>query len=315
MILPELMYKKAKSIEDAILMFQKYNKKCFYLAGGTDLVPQLKLRLHKPTALIDLKDIVDLKGINIHKGFLSVGANMTLFELKNNPVVKEYFPALFESLDATSCETLQMRGAIGGNILQNTRCLFYNKSLEWRKAKGFCLKMGGEKCNAVPNSRTCFANYCSDNVPPLLTLSAEVILNGVDGERKMNLEEIFSGDSRTPFRILPGEILTRILIPLRKTKGAYEKNRVRDSIDYPLVNTAISVEDGRGKLSIGAVGPIPYIYNMENMGAHTLEELADCVYSDSKPVANSTLSASYRKSMSRVLVKRIIAKVFKEVES
>jgi 4-hydroxybenzoyl-CoA reductase subunit beta len=315
MILPKLAYKRAKSLEEAIHLFQKYDEKAFYLAGGTDMVPQLKLRLHKPTALIDLKNIGDLKGTDVHEGWLSIGANTTLFALKNDPVVREYFPALSESLDATSCETLQMRGTIGGNILQNTRCLFYNKSLEWRKAKGFCLKLGGETCNVAPNSRACFANYCSDNVPSLLTLSAEVTFNGIGGKRRMSLAEIFSGDSRTPFRITPDEILTRILIPLRKTKGAYEKIRVRDSIDYPLVNAAISVEDGRGKLSIGAVGPVPFVYNLKNMKENTVEEITDRVYSDSKPVANTTLPASYRKRMSRVLAKRVVAKVLQEGRS
>ena len=315
MILPKFAYKKAKSIQEAIRLFQKYDEKAFYLAGGTDMVPQLKLRLHEPAALIDLKDIGELKGIAVHEGSLSVGANVTLFELKNNSVVKEYFPALYESLDATSCETLQMRGTVGGNILQNTRCLFYNKSLEWRTAKGFCFKMGGETCNVVPGARACFASYCSDNAPSLLSLSAEVILNGPGGERRTDLAKIFSGESRTPFRITSGEILTRILIPLRKTRGAYEKIRVRDSIDYPLVNAAISVEDGRGKLSIGAVGPVPSVYTLENMNEDTVEKLIGHVYSDSKPVSNTTLPAGYRKRMSRVLAKRVVTKVLKEARS
>jgi 4-hydroxybenzoyl-CoA reductase subunit beta len=314
MILPKLAYKKAKDLEDAIHLFQKYDKNSLYLAGGTDLIPQLKLRLHTPMALIDLKGVADLKGIDVQESWLSIGANTTLFDLKNDPVVKEYFPALFQSLDATSCETLQMRGTIGGNILQNTRCLFYNKSLEWRKAKGFCFKMGGETCNAVPGTRACFAYYCSDNVPPLFTLSAEIILSGVGGERKINLSEIFSRDSKKPFRIMPGEILTRILIPLKKSKGAFEKIRVRGSIDYPLVNAAVSVKNGKGKVSIGGVGPVPFVYNLDNLDTHAMEELADRVYSDSRPVANTTLSASYRKRMSKVLAKRIVANVLQEVQ-
>jgi 4-hydroxybenzoyl-CoA reductase subunit beta len=312
MILPKFMYKKAKNLEDATHLFQKYDKKSFYLAGGTDLVPQLKLMLHQPSVLIDLKDIGDLRGINIYDGFLSVGASTTLFELKNDPVLKEYFPALFESLDATSCETLQMRGTIGGNMLQNTRCLFYNKSLEWRRAKGFCFKTGGGTCNVVPNRWACFANYCSDNAPSLLTLSAEIVLNDTGGEKRIELAEIFSGDSRQPFKILPGEILTRIIIPLKKTKGAFEKIRVRGSIDYPLVNAAVSFENGNCKLSIGGVGPVPLVYNLENPEADTVEELADLVYSDLRPVENTIQPASYRKRMAKVLAKRVIAKVLQE---
>ena len=315
MILPELAYKNAKSIDEAISLFQKYKGKGLYLAGGTDIVPQIKLRLHKPKVLIDLKGIDDMKGIAIKEGFLSIGARTTLFELKNDPVVRDNFPALFQSLDATSCETLQMRGTIGGNILQNTRCLFYNQSQDWRKAKGFCFKMGGETCNVVKSARACFANYCSDNVPALLTLSAEVTFSGVGGERRMNLAEIFSGDSRAPFRILSGEILTGIFIPLRKTKGAYEKIRVRDSIDYPLVNAAVSVEGDRCRLSVGAVGPVPFVYDLENTEEDTVAKLTGRIYSDSKPVANTTLSPVYRKKMSGILAKRVIAKVLREGKS
>ncbi len=315
MILPQLMYKKAKTLEEAIQSFKKSDGKAFYLAGGTDIVPRLKLRLHRINALIDLKAVKELKGISVANEWLSIGANTTLFEIKNHPPVKEHFPAFFQSLDATSCETLQMRGTIGGNILQNTRCLFYNKSLEWRKAKGFCFKMGGESCNVVPNTKACFANYCSDNAPPLLSLSAEAILKGTNGERRIKLEEIFSGNSKEPFTILPGEILTRILIPLRKTKGAYEKMRVRDSIDYPLVNAAFTLENGRGKLSVGAVGACPILHTVDNMNENTLRDLMDRIYADVKPVANTILPASYRKKMARVLAKRVITNVLKEANA
>jgi len=315
MILPRLMYKKAKSINDAIQLFQKNNGNTFYLAGGTDIVPQVKLRLHAIDMLIDLKAIKELTGISVRDGWLSIGANTTLFEIKNHSQVREYFPALFQSLDATSCETLQMRGTIGGNILQNTRCLFYNKSLEWRKAKGFCFKMGGETCNVVPNAKACFANYCSDNAPSLLSLSAEVSLLGINGGRRIKLEEIFSGNSKTPFTILQGEILTAIHIPLRKTKGAYEKLRVRDSIDYPLVSAAFTLENGKGLLSIGAIGARPFLYSLDNMNENTVQDVMERIYNDSKPVANTILPASYRKKMARILAKRVITNVLREAHS
>jgi len=315
MILPRLLYKKAKNLDGAIQLFKKSDGNAFYLAGGTDIVPQLKLKLHNINVLIDLKAIKELKGIATDREWFTIGANTTLFEIKNYPLVKEYFPALFQSLEATSCETLQMRGTIAGNILQNTRCLFYNKSLEWRKAKGFCFKMGGETCNVVPNTQACFANYCSDNAPSLLSLSAEISLVGINGERRIKLEEIFSGNSKTPFTILQGEILTAIHIPLRKTKGAYEKLRVRDSIDYPLVSAAFTLENGKGILSIGAIGARPFLYSLENMNENAVRDVMDRIYNDSKHVANTILPASYRKKMARVLAKRVITNVLREARS
>ena len=153
MILPKFEYKKTQSIAGAIDLYSEYEGKARYLAGGTDLIPLVKLRLATPAAIIDLKGIAELCTISRRDNWFIVGANATLFKLKNDPLVKEYFPALYESLDATSCETLQMRGTIGGNILQGTRCLLYNQSLEWRTSRGFCFKMGGETCNVIPDAR------------------------------------------------------------------------------------------------------------------------------------------------------------------
>lgn len=312
MILPKLEYKKAENIAKAISFYENYKGQVRYLAGGTDLIPLVKLRLSTPKAVIDLKEIEELKGISRRRGWLVLGPNATLFELKNDRTVGEYFPAFYESLHATSCETLQMRGTIGGNILQDTRCLFYNKSLEWRKARGFCFKMGGEKCNVVPNAKACSSNYCSDNALSLATLSASVKLIGPQGERKVKLEKIFSGDGKKPFGLLPGEILTEILIPIKKTKGAYEKLRVRNSIDYPLLGVAVTVKGKTGKVCVGGVGPAPVVYSLKGLDKETLKAVAKKTSSNARPVANTTLSPAYRKKMVGVLVQRAIKKALKE---
>ena len=313
MILPKFEYKKAKSVAEAVAFYHDHKGRARYLAGGTDLIPLIKLRLSTPTAVIDLKDIEELKAVSRNNdGWLTVGANVTLFNLKNNPVVREYFPALYESLDATSCETLQMRGTIGGNILQDTRCLLYNQSLEWRKARGFCYKMGGVACNVVPNAKACFSNYCSDNAPSLITLSAQVKLVGPRGERTIELEKIFSGDGRSPFEVEPGEILTEILVPLKKTKGAYEKLRVRDSMDYPLAGVAVSAKGAAARACVGGIGLAPRLYDLKNINEITIKEAADRIYADVKPVSNTVLSAIYRKKMAGVLLKKAIKRVLQE---
>ncbi|MFH0786929.1 MAG: FAD binding domain-containing protein [Pseudomonadota bacterium] len=312
MILPKFEYKKAQSVAGAIALYKDNKGKARYLAGGTDLIPLVKHRLSTPSAIIDLKGIEELKAVSRRDGRLVIGANVTLFDLKNNPLVKENFPALSESLEATSCETLQMRGTIGGNILQETRCLLYNKSLEWRKARGFCFKMGGETCNVVPNARRCFSNYCSDNAPSLITLSAQVRLVGPLGERTVKLEKLFCGDGRKPFNLLAGEILTEIGIPMKKSKGAYEKLRVRDSMDYPLVGVAVSMIGAKARACVGGVGPAPRVYDLKNLNQTAVEEAVEKASADAKPVMNATLSPAYRKKMVAVLLKRAIKRVLRE---
>ena len=312
MILPKFDYKKAEDIASAIALYESSKGQARYLAGGTDLIPLVKLRLSTPVAIIDLKGIKQLKTISREGGHLLIGANVTLFELKNHAMVKEYFPALHESLDATSCETLQMRGTIGGNLLQNTRCLLYNKSLAWRKARGFCYKMGGETCNVVPKAKACFSNYCSDNALSLLSLSASVKIAGPHGERKIKLEKIFSGDGRNPFTLKPGEILTEIHIPLKRSRGAYEKLRVRNSIDYPLLGVAVSVSNKKGRVCVGGIGPAPLIYDLKDLEGAYIKEPAQKARQEAKPVSNTTLSPAYRKKMVDVLTQRAIKRALKE---
>jgi 4-hydroxybenzoyl-CoA reductase subunit beta len=310
MILPRFEYRRAKNIDDAIHSYAHNSGKVCYLAGGTDLIPSLKLRLSAPAAVIDLKHIKELKTISRSKGWLVIGANVTLFDLKNDPEVKKCFPALYESLDATSCETLQMRGTIGGNILQDTRCLFYNKSIEWRTARGFCHKTDGNKtCSVVPGAHACFSNYCSDNALSLITLSARVKLIGLHGERTVALEKIFSGNGAQPFTLEPGEILTEIRVPLKETKGTYEKLRVRNSMDYPLVGVAVSAQGPSVRCCVGGIGPSPRFYELDNVDANAIKSIADRAYADAKPVANATLTPAYRKKMVGALLKRAIEKV------
>ena len=309
MILPKFEYKRARSLAEAVDLYNHFKGQALYLAGGTDLIPLLKLRLFKPAAVIDLKPVGELNTLSRDKRWLAVGANVALFQLKQDPTVQEYFPALAQALEATSCETLQMRGTLGGNILQNTRCLQFNKSLEWRTARGFCWKMGGPACNVVPKARDCFANYSSDNAPALLSLSAQIKLAGPGGERTIKLEKLFSGDGRRPLALKPGEILTQILLPLEKTQGTYEKLRVRDSMDYPLVGVAVSVKGSSTRVCVGGVGPAPRVYQLNKLDEASIKDGAGQAVADAKPVLNAVLSPAYRKKMVGVLFKRAIKKV------
>lgn len=309
MILPNFEYKKAQSVDEAIAFYGGLNGKARYLAGGTDLIPLVKLRLQTPESIIDLKGIEQLKTIGERDGGFVIGANATLFDLKKDPVVEENFPALVESLEATACETLQMRGTIGGNILQDTRCLEYNKSLEWRSARGFCYKMGGETCNVVPKAKACFSNYCSDNAPSLISLAARAKLAGPKGERTVELEKIYSGEGRRPFVLEDGELLTEILLPMEKTKGAYEKLRVRNSMDYPLAGVAVSAKGSEARVCVCGIGLAPRLYVLQNMDAKTIQDVSEQASKDAKPVMNTVLSPSYRKKMVAVLVRRALARV------
>ncbi len=309
MISSEFKYIGANSMEEALERFGEFQGKAVYLGGGTDLVPRMKLGLLKPKAVIDLKRIASMSTVAEEGDWIRIGSLTPLFQLKQNNLVAKRLPVLAASLEATSCESLQMRGTIGGNILQNTRCLFYNQSEFWRRSKGYCLKMGGEKCNAVPGAKKCFANYASDNAPALCTLQAEVALAGPGGARRFKLESLYTGRADEPFDLKQGEILTDIFIPNQEIAGGYEKLRVRGAIDYPLLGVAFSVAAGSGRLAVGAVGPGPYTAEIKNPGKEAVEQAVDAIVKEAATVENTVLDSGYRKKMIPVLAKRLINNV------
>ena len=309
MITSKFEFRSPKDVEEAVRLYREFQGEAVYLSGGTDLVPRMKLGLEKPKAVIDLKRIVTLTTVEDQGDSIRIGALARIFDLKQNGLVRDSFPALEASLEATSCESLQMRGTIGGNLLQNSRCIFYNQSEFWRSSKGFCLKMGGEKCNAVPGAKNCFANYCSDNAPALCTLSAEIELSGPDEVRRLNLEELYTNKAGKPFDLQPGEILTSIFVPKKKSIGGYEKLRVRGAIDYPLLGVAFSFVDGTGKLAVGAVGPRPYVVEMKQSSHDAIGEAVEAVLKQVRPVGNTVVDPDYRKRMIPVLAGRLVNKV------
>ncbi len=314
MILPRFMYRKAVSIDEALALYKQSGSDALYLSGGTDLVPRVKLRLAKPAMLIDLKGITDLGTVEDENDWIRIGALSTITDLKENSIIKEYFPAFRASLEATSCESLRMRGTIGGNLLQNSRCLFYNQSEFWRKSKGFCLKMGGDKCNAVPGAKVCLANYASDNAPALLTLSAEIRLTGPDGQRQIPLADLYSGKAGKPFLLAPGEILTHILIPKRKTTGDYEKLRIRGAIDYPLLGVALSTFDGKSRFAVGAIGPKPNVFEVDSLDEQRLLEMVKDARQAARPAPNTVVDTAYRRDMIAILVHRLAGRATEEAK-
>jgi len=309
MIASKFEFRSPKDVEEAVRLYREFEGEAVYLSGGTDLVPRMKLGLEKPKVVIDLKRIASLTTVEDQGDWIRIGALARIFDLKQNDLIRESSPALVASLDATSCESLQMRGTIGGNLLQNSRCLFYNQSEFWRRSKGFCLKMGGESCNAVPGAKTCFANYCSDNAPALCSLFAEIELSGPDEVRRLTLEELYTNKADKPFDLQPGEILTAIFVPKKKSIGGYEKLRVRGAIDYPLLGVAFSLVDGTGKLAVGAVGPKPYVAEMKHASNDKIGEAVETVLKQVRPVGNTVLDPDYRKRMIPLLAGRLISKV------
>lgn len=307
-LLPEFEYKRPESLEEFLHLLSDYKGGAVILAGGTDLMPRIKMGLKKLDLIIDIKDIVGLSYVKDEGKNMRIGALTTIYEIIKSKIIKDKYPALHEAATLTASENLQQRGTIGGNILQDTRCLYYNKPETWRRSLNLCFKTGGDICNAARGGKKCFAVYCGDLAPALISLGASVCLLGKKGEKEMPLEEIFSGDGKSPFSLSSDELVKDIIIPSAKMRGGYEKLRMRKSIDYPVVNIALSMDAGdKGRLVVGSAGANPLIYDFPS--SEELRQIPEKAQNDMSTVNNMYLSPLYRKSMVRVLADKLIRMV------
>jgi len=307
-LLPEFEYKRPESLEEFLHLLSDDKGDAVILAGGTDLVPRIKMGLKKLDLIIDIKDIEGLSYIKDEGENVRIGSLTIIYEIIKSKIIKDKYPALHEAATLTASENLQQRGTIGGNILQDTRCLYYNKPEIWRKSFNPCFKTGGDICNAARGGKKCFAVYCGDLAPALISLGASVCLLGKKGEKEMPLEDIFSGDGKSPFFLSSGELIKDIIIPSDKMRGGYEKLRMRKSIDYPVVNIALSMGAGnKGRLVVGSAGANPLIYDFSS--SEELRQIPEKAQNDMSTVNNMYLSPLYRKNMVRVLADKLIKRV------
>lgn len=307
-LLPEFEYKRPESLEDLIDLLSNYEGEAVILAGGTDLIPRMKMGLEKPGLVIDIKNIPGLNQVKDEEVGVKIGTLTTIFDIRNNTLIKDRYPALHEAAVLTASENLQQRGTIGGNIIQDTRCLYYNKPKEWRDAFKPCFKTGGDICNAAKGGKKCYSVYSGDLAVALMSLGAHVFILGREGKKEMPLEHIFTGDGKAPFSLTRSDFIKEVIIPSTKKAGGYEKLRMREAIDYPVVNIALSMDaQFMGRLTVGSMGAKPFLYKFSSI--EELRQIPERTYKDASPVNNMALSPLYRKQMVKVISEKLIGRV------
>ena len=320
MSLPQFKLLRPRSVEEAIGFLGKYGN-IRILAGGTDLIPSMRQKLFEPEYLLDLRHISGLKGIcpQARKG-VEIGALTTLTVIEHSEFLRQHYPVLTEAAKAVASPVLRNMGTIGGNICLDTRCLWYNQSLTWRKACGFCIKKDGDLCHVAPGGSKCWAAFSADTPPALLCLNAEIEIAGPSGVRRLALCDFYTGAGDNYRRLQANELVTRIFLPEASAdyQGVYRKLRIRGSIDYPLAGVAVALKRSNGHVSdarvaITAVNPAPTLVKgaagalegkaVEESVADVVGELAA---KTAKPLTTSALTPEYRREMIRVFTKRAI---------
>src|SRR5205823_5464081 len=212
--LPPFQYHAPKTLADAVALLSRHSGDVKVVAGGTDLIPNMKHRLFTPAHLVSLGSISGLDFVREEGGALRLGAMLTIANLARHARVKELFPSLTAAAEQIAGPQLREMGTLGGNLCLDTRCVYYNQTYFWRKALGFCLKKDGTVCHVVKAGKKCVAAASNDTAPVLMTLGATVSLLGPGGTRQVLLSDFYLPDGIVNTVVAPNELVTEVNVPL-----------------------------------------------------------------------------------------------------
>src|SRR5712692_153511 len=281
------------------------------VAGGTDLFPNMKRRQFTPEVLISLARVHDASGIQ-RNGHLDISAGTTLSAIARDPGIRERSTALAEAAEVVSTPQLRNMGTIGGNICLDTRCNWYDQSLFWRTAEGFCMKTHADVvCRVATSSPRCLAVASADTVPALIALGASITVRGPAGERTVDLAEVYREDGIRYLTLGAGEVVTEVRLPPPVGwRSTYLKLRDRGAFDFPIAGVAAAVRMDGGvvsdaRVAITGLGSRPVAVDARalvgtKLGDDAVDEVAEAVHKAARPMDNTSGTISQRKRAARV---------------
>ena len=319
--MPDFRLHRPDTIEDAVKL-RAEEPDALFVAGGTDMIVNVRRGIEQPKHLIDITAIKELKSILPDGDGLHIGAGVSLKELQSNEDVLRDYPAVADAARAVAGPTHQEYGTVGGNLCLDTRCLFYNQSEWWRQSNDYCLKERGDICHVAPGGKRCFAAFSGDVAPSMLVYGAEIDVAGPNGRRRMPLTDLYRNDGMAHLTLEAGDMLTAVHLPkaLAGSPSRYEKARVRGSIDFPLAGAAVRLEmDGKTVkdfvIALTAVNPYPHIvkdtdtYVGKELTDEALDEIRELVRKQAKPMRTTTVAPWYRRRVVGALARRLTAEL------
>jgi len=320
--LPEFRHHHPASLADALALLRTHAGDVLPIAGGTDLVPNMKHRLFTPGHIVSLKQLDELRGVAVTGGELVIGAAETLAHLAAHPLVRRHAPSLARAAGLVAGPQLRAMGTIGGNLCLDTRCTYYNQTHFWRQALGFCLKKDGDVCHVTKTGRKCVAANSADTPPALISLGASVELESAEDSRHVKVADLFIADGVWNTVRRPDELLTRVRVPLSPPgrRTAFEKLRQRNAIDFPLLNVAVAATIGEGErvesltVVVSALGARPRIVSgLDDLAAGRpldaglVDEVAERAFQQCHPLTNIIVDPDWRRAMVPVHVRRALS--------
>ncbi len=275
-----------------------------FIAGGTDLMPNRYQGISEEPVLIDLSDLIELKGIKQESDQVTIGSMVSLHEIIENHMLQKDFSLLAKACLAVGSPLIRNSATLGGNLLCENRCLYFNQSAWWRDAIGSCLKDKGDRCIATGSLKSCFSEFVSDTAPALIVLNAQVeIMDATGKTRIIPVEALYTGDGIQPRTLNPGDLLLRIILPKKVPAQSYfRKLRQRQSLDFTALTLAATLShEGILHLSASGLDPKPIVIK-ENLD-HDIEKIEKAALRQARAVDNDMLSRKYRRQMLRVFIK------------
>lgn len=307
MRLPWFDWRAPRSVAEAAAILAAEGPEAMLIAGGTDLLPNMKRRHQSPRLLVSLQRLEGLKKVENGAG-LALGAGLTLTEVLREPRIPA---ALRQAAAQVATAHLRNMGTLGGNLCLDTRCTYYNQNQEWREAIDFCLKRDGETCWVATASKRCVAVSSSDTAPALIALGASVKLAGAGGEREIPLAALYHNDGIRYLARRPDEVLTEIRIPGGWT-STYWKVRRRGAFDFPVLGVAAAARFAsdatvlEARIALGAAASRPFLVAKageflagKRLSDDVIAEAASMVASRAKPMDNTDLDLYWRKDVAR----------------
>jgi 4-hydroxybenzoyl-CoA reductase subunit beta len=287
------------------------------LAGGTDLVVNMRRGLREPSALVDVTGVEALRSLAWDKEGLSIGAGVTLAALAGDGRLRATYAAVAQAAEAVAGPAHRAMATLGGNLCQDTRCVYYNQSAWWRKALGYCLKLDGDICHVAPQGERCRAAFCSDLAPALMVHEAQAEIVGPRGRRRLALTDLYSHDGAAHLKLAGDEMLAFVHLPATRSRSAYAKARVRDSIDFPLAGVAVALQDeglSQARLLVAVTGIDSRPVLIDGLDEPVtlppdetlLGRLDKLVQKQVSPMRTTTTSSHYRRLAAAALARRLV---------
>jgi 4-hydroxybenzoyl-CoA reductase subunit beta len=313
MRLPKFQYRTPQTIAEAVRVMAGAGPVGQFVAGGTDLYPNMKRRQQTPKTVISVMQLRELNQITGDgKQGLRIGASVILSDICEHPVINRDYPVVAKAARTISTPILRNMGTIGGNLLLDTRCNYYDQNYEWRKGVNFCLKKDGDICWVAPGSSKCWAVNSSDLVPVMVAIGAKLRFVSTLGERLIDAAGLYNDDGIDYLRKRADELLVDIqLPPTNGWRASYQKLRRRGAFDFPVLGVAtwISMENDNvidARVVLGAIAPSPVEIKEaadaligKPLTDDQIHAAAEAAYIKARPLDNTDFVYQWRKQMAR----------------